>query len=255
MNMKFRTLMTVVLAGLALATTTPSGAREATAPSATPAQVVAAPAGQIPTADLTTDLVATDLATNTAAVLPTLYRGTVYLTFDDGPSRTYTPQILSILRKYGVKAVFFEVGQNISYYPWITRSLRYYGMKIGNHTWSHPYLTKLSTYWVNWQLNKMEWQLGYRPRCVRPPYGATSDRIRAIISARGQRHILWTVDPSDWARPGTWTIVNRVLWNVRDGSRILLHDGGGDRSQTVAALDLLIPRLRARGYVIGLMAC
>lgn len=194
-------------------------------------------------------------APQTVAALPVAYAGTVYLTFDDGPSYTYTPRILSVLRKYGVRAVFFEVGQNITWYPSITRSLRYYGNKIGNHTWNHPNLTTLSTYWVNWQLNKMESALGYRPRCVRPPYGATSYRIQSIIAARGQRHILWTVDPSDWARPGTWTIVNRVLYHVRDGARILLHDGGGDRSQTVAALDLLIPRLRARGFVIGLMAC
>ncbi|GAA1965706.1 hypothetical protein GCM10009817_01880 [Terrabacter lapilli] len=194
-------------------------------------------------------------APQTVAAVPVAYAGTVYLTFDDGPSYTYTPQILSVLRKYGVRAVFFEVGQNITWYPWITRNLRYYGNLIGNHTWSHPYLTSLSDYWVNWQLDRMESALGYRPRCVRPPYGATSYRIQAIIAARGQRHILWTVDPSDWARPGTWTIVNRVLYYVRDGSRILLHDGGGDRSQTVAALDLLIPRLRARGFVIGLMAC
>ena len=187
--------------------------------------------------------------------VPVAYIGTVYLTFDDGPHPTYTPQILAILRKYGVKAVFFEIGQNISYYPSVTRKLRYYGMKIGNHTWSHPNLTYLSTSSVNWQLNKMEWTLGYRPRCVRPPYGATNSRIASIIAARGQRQILWNVDPRDWSRPGTWTIVNRVLAQVKPGSRILLHDGGGNRSQTVAALDILIPKLRARGYAIGLMAC
>jgi peptidoglycan/xylan/chitin deacetylase (PgdA/CDA1 family) len=193
--------------------------------------------------------------TATVATAPVAYAGTVYLTFDDGPSYTYTPRVLSILRKYGVHAVFFELGQNITWYPSITRSLRYYGNKIGNHTWNHPDLTTLSNYWVTWQLNKMESALGYRPRCVRPPYGATNYRIATIIANRGQRQILWTVDPRDWSRPGTWTIVNRVLYYVRDGSRILLHDGGGDRSQTVAALDILIPKLRARGYVIGLMAC
>jgi peptidoglycan/xylan/chitin deacetylase (PgdA/CDA1 family) len=186
---------------------------------------------------------------------PVAYAGTVYLTFDDGPHPTYTPKVLSILRKYGVKAVFFELGQNISWYPSITKNLRYYGMKIGNHTWSHPDLTTLSSTSVTWQLNKMETALGYRPRCVRPPYGAYNSRISSIVASRGQRLILWTVDPRDWSRPGTWTIVNRVLANVRDGSRILLHDGGGDRSQTVAALDILIPKLRARGYVLGLMAC
>ena len=191
----------------------------------------------------------------TVATVPVAYAGTVYLTFDDGPHPTWTPRVLSILRKYGVRGVFFELGQNVSYYPSITRSLRSYGNLIGNHTWSHPNLTTLSTTSVTWQLNKMESALGYRPRCVRPPYGATNSRIASIIASRGQRQILWTVDPRDWSRPGTTTIVNRVLASVAPGARILLHDGGGDRSQTVAALDLLIPKLRARGYVIGLMAC
>jgi peptidoglycan-N-acetylglucosamine deacetylase len=181
--------------------------------------------------------------------------GTVYLTFDDGPHPTWTPKMLAVLRKYGVRAVFFEIGQNVASYPSITRSLRTYGNLIGNHTWSHPDLTLLSNTAVTSQLNRMEYALGYRPRCVRPPYGATNSRIATIIADRGQRQILWTVDPRDWSRPGTWTIVNRVLANVAPGSRILLHDGGGDRSQTVAAVDLLIPKLRARGYVIGLMAC
>jgi peptidoglycan/xylan/chitin deacetylase (PgdA/CDA1 family) len=189
------------------------------------------------------------------ATAPVAYAGTVYFTFDDGPHATWTPKMLAVLRKYGAKAVFFEVGQNVSWYPSITRSLRYYGNKIGNHTWNHPNLTYLSTASVTWQLNKMESALGYRPRCVRPPYGATNSRIATIIANRGQRQILWTVDPRDWSRPGTWTIVNRVLANVRPGSRILMHDGGGDRSQSVAALDILIPKLLARGYVIGLMAC
>lgn len=183
------------------------------------------------------------------------YAGTVYLTFDDGPHATWTPRMLAVLRKYGVHAVFFEVGENVSWYPSITRSLRSYGNLIGNHTWSHPDLTTLSTASVTSQLNRMESALGYRPRCVRPPYGATNSRIATIIANRGQRLILWTVDPRDWSRPGTTTIVNRVLAAVRDGSRILMHDGGGDRSQSVAALDQLVPKLRARGYVIGLMAC
>ncbi|WP_020144818.1 polysaccharide deacetylase family protein [Terracoccus sp. 273MFTsu3.1] len=189
------------------------------------------------------------------ASVPVAYAGTVYLTFDDGPNPTYTPRVLAVLRKYGVHAVFFELGQNVSWYPSVTRSLRTYGNLIGNHTWSHPDLTTLSTSAVTSQLNRMESALGYRPRCVRPPYGATSSRIATIIANRGQRQILWTVDPRDWSRPGTSVIVSRVLAAVRPGSRILLHDGGGDRSQTVAALDLLIPRLRARGFVIGLMAC
>jgi peptidoglycan/xylan/chitin deacetylase (PgdA/CDA1 family) len=233
MKHAIRSLATAALAAFSLAVLLPPG---------TPTGALAPP-GSTATTPVEIDAV------------PAAYVGTVYLTFDDGPHPTYTPQVLSILRKYGVKAVFFEVGQNVSSYPSVMNKLRYYGMKIGNHTWSHPNLTNLSTSSVNWQLNKMESALGYRPRCVRPPYGATNSRIASIIAARGQRQILWNVDPRDWSRPGTWTIVNRVLAQVRPGSRILLHDGGGNRSQTVAALDILIPKLRARGYAIGLMAC
>ncbi|MBC9821184.1 polysaccharide deacetylase family protein [Terrabacter sp. MAHUQ-38] len=214
--------------------------------------VVTVPAGQ---ADTSAAQMARAPVGTALEAVPVAYAGTVYLTFDDGPHPTWTPKVVSILRKYGVRAVFFELGQNISWYPSVTRSVRANGNLIGNHTWNHPNLTYLSNYWVNWQLNKMEGALGYRPRCVRPPYGATSSRVASIIASRGQRQILWTVDPRDWSRPGTWSIVSRVLANVRGGSRILLHDGGGDRSQTVAALDLLIPRLRARGFVVGLMAC
>lgn len=194
-------------------------------------------------------------AVTDVASMPVAYAGTVYLTYDDGPHSTYTPQVLAVLRKHGVRAVFFQVGQNIATYPSITRSVRSAGHLVGNHTWSHPNLTYLSSTSVSSQLNRMEWALGYRPRCFRPPYGATNSRIATIIANRGQRQILWTVDPRDWSRPGTSTIVNRVLANVQAGSRILLHDGGGDRSQTVAATDILIPKLRARGFVIGLMAC
>ncbi len=193
-------------------------------------------------------------ATTTVATANVAYAGTIYLTFDDGPS-VYTARVLAILRKYGIKAVFFEVGQNVERYPATMRSVRAAGHLIGNHTWSHLDLTTLSTTSVTWQLNRMEQTIGYRPRCVRPPYGATSSRIASIIANRGQRQILWTVDPRDWSRPGTSTIVNRVLAQVGPGARILMHDGGGDRSQTVAALDILVPKLRARGYVIGLMAC
>src|SRR4051794_27323468 len=194
-------------------------------------------------------------AGSVVATLPVAFAGTVYLTFDDGPHATWTPKMLAVLRKYGIHAVFFEIGQNVAANPSVTRSVRSAGNLIGNHTWSHPDLTTLSTTAVTSQLNRMESALGFRPRCVRPPYGATNSRIATIIANRGQRQILWTVDPRDWSRPGTTTIVNRVLAGVRAGSRILMHDGGGDRSQSVAAADILIPKLRARGFVIGLMSC
>ena len=137
------------------------------------ALAVLALAALVPGASLTTgtgtsgSTGATATSAVDVAVAPVAYAGTVYLTFDDGPHATYTPKILAILRKYGVKAVFFEVGQNISYYPSVTSNLRSSGMKIGNHTWSHPDLTTLPTSSVTSQLNRMESALGYRPRCAR----------------------------------------------------------------------------------------
>ncbi len=208
-----------------------------------------------PAQTATRSAVARATAPVAVATAPVAFAGTIYLTFDDGPHPTWTPRLLAVLRKYAVRAVFFEIGQNVAANPSVTRSVRAGGHLVGNHTWSHPDLTTLSTTAVTSQLNRMESALGSRPRCVRPPYGATNSRIATIIANRGQRQVLWTVDPRDWSRPGTTTIVNRVLANVRSGSRILMHDGGGDRSQTVAAVDLLIPKLRARGFVIGLMAC
>ncbi|KNX39460.1 polysaccharide deacetylase [Luteipulveratus halotolerans] len=173
----------------------------------------------------------------------------MYFTFDDGPHPTWTPRVLAVLRKYNARATFFMVGQNVVRYPYLLSSVRAYGHHTSNHTWSHPNLTQLSTASVTWQLNKTDAAMGStRRKCVRPPYGATNDRIRSIISARGQRQVLWNIDTRDWSRPGTTTIYNRIVYNARPGRIVLMHDGGGDRSQTVAALDRALANLRSRGY-------
>jgi peptidoglycan/xylan/chitin deacetylase (PgdA/CDA1 family) len=98
-------------------------------------------------------------------------------------------------------------------------------------------------------------QTGYTPRCLRPPYGAVNSRVYARADALGNKIRLWTVDPRDWSRPGTSVIVRRVLDNVRSGSIVLLHDGDGDRSQTVAALPTILKTLTARGYTFYRMWC
>jgi peptidoglycan-N-acetylglucosamine deacetylase len=176
----------------------------------------------------------------------------VYLTFDDGPHPKYTAQILAILRSYGVRATFFEVGRNVAQYPYLTRRADLYGHSVQNHTWSHPDLRK-----VNWATFKSEVQstdrvirpqTGYTPRCLRPPYGATNSLVSQRAAALGKQIKLWSVDPRDWSRPGTSVIVRRVLAGVRSGSVVLMHDGGGNRSQTVAALPTILKTLKARGY-------
>lgn len=183
------------------------------------------------------------------------HQPTVHLTFDDGPDPRWTPQVLAVLRRHGVRAVFFQVGQNVVAHPDLVRQIRSEGHLVGNHTWSHARLTDLRNRAIGGQLDRTDAALGGRVRCVRPPYGATDPRVADVIGARGQRAVLWDVDPQDWARPGADRIVRRVLGRVHDGAVVLMHDGGGDRSQTVAALEQVITRLREQGYAFGLLDC
>ncbi|MEU9048596.1 MULTISPECIES: polysaccharide deacetylase family protein [unclassified Kitasatospora] len=176
----------------------------------------------------------------------------VYLTFDDGPSPAYTPKVLATLARYGVRATFFEIGQNVSAHPSLTAQVARQGHSVQNHSWSHPDLRRLSGSALNSQVSSTDRairaQTGRTPTCLRPPYGAVNAAVRSRAAALGKQVVLWSVDPTDWSRPGTEAIRSRVLNNVRPGSVILLHDGGGDRSQTVAALPAIISTLKARGY-------
>ncbi|HJD82880.1 polysaccharide deacetylase family protein [Kitasatospora aureofaciens] len=176
----------------------------------------------------------------------------VYLTFDDGPSPTYTPRILSILNRYGVHATFFEIGENVAAHPSLTAQVARQGHSVQNHSWSHPDLRRLSGPSFNSQVGNTDQairaQTGRTPKCLRPPYGAVNGTVRSRAAALGKQIVLWSVDPADWSRPGTGAIQSRVLRNVRPGSVILMHDGGGDRSQTAAALPTILSTLKARGY-------
>jgi peptidoglycan/xylan/chitin deacetylase (PgdA/CDA1 family) len=179
----------------------------------------------------------------------------VYLTFDDGPSTPYTSQIVSILTTYQARATFFETGQNVASYPSITRLVRQAGNSVQNHTWGHKDLRLLTWTYFKYQVSRTDAvisaQTGYTPRCLRPPGGRVDARVYSRAAALGKTVILWTLDPKDWSRPGTATIVSRVLNNVRPGSVILFHDGGGNRSQTVAALPTILKTLKARGYTVS----
>lgn len=178
----------------------------------------------------------------------------VYITFDDGPS-PYTPQVLRVLSRYGVHATFFEVGQNVAAHPSLTSEVYRRGNSVQNHTWSHPDLRRMSASQFAYQVSATDRQIrartGYRPCCLRPPYGAQNAAVRGRAAALGKKVVLWTVDPRDWSRPGAGAIRSRVLSHVRPGSVVLLHDGGGDRSQTVAALAGILRTLKARGYTFA----
>lgn len=176
----------------------------------------------------------------------------IALTFDDGPNPDYTPRILEILNRHDAHATFFTVGTFAKKHPGIVRSILDGGHEIACHTWGHADCTKLTDQEVRRQL--LWWESACPAhqeaavRWFRPPYGATDSRVRDICSAAGYRTILWTADTHDWTRPGVNTICNRVLQMARDGACILMHDGGGPRSQTVAALKKLVPELQQRGY-------
>jgi peptidoglycan-N-acetylglucosamine deacetylase len=169
----------------------------------------------------------------------------VALTFDDGPS-TYTPQVIRILVQQKVKGTFFMLGQNI---PGNERDLQRelaWGFELGNHSFNHP------QYPSSGQLSTTQARIkrasGYTPCVFRPPYGAVNRALVGRARAQGMMTIVWDVDPQDWARPGSGAIYSRVVGNVRPGSIVLMHDGGGPRNQTVAALPNIIRTLRARGY-------
>jgi peptidoglycan/xylan/chitin deacetylase (PgdA/CDA1 family) len=183
----------------------------------------------------------------------------VYLTFDDGPSPRYTAQVLKILQTYKVRATFFVIGQNVKRYPALTRRADQRGHSVQNHTWSHPNLTKVNWSTFKYQIRTTDRyiraQTGYTPRCLRPPYGATNRLVARRATSLGKTVKLWSVDPRDWTRPGSSVIARRVLSQVRSGSVILLHDGGGNRSQTVAALPVILRTLKARGYVFYPLWC
>jgi peptidoglycan-N-acetylglucosamine deacetylase len=176
-------------------------------------------------------------------------RGHVALTFDDGPG-PYTPQVLAELRSLRVRATFFVIGHNAAQSPGIVRALRAAGMVVGNHSWSHPNLTKLSLAKQRAQVRRtqdvLEATIGQRPRFFRPPMWAWNRATARAVAEQGMVGVLFSVDTRDWSRPGVTAIVRQAL-TAHDGQIIALHDAGGDREQTVQALPLIVKGLRARG--------
>lgn len=177
-------------------------------------------------------------------------RKVVALTFDDGPWPD-TPSFVRMLEREHVPATFFLVGNlvNASYRATLHRELLD-GDALGDHSFTHPFLTRIGD--VRGQLQRtisaMRAQTGYTPCVFRPPYGDYNASIVRAAASLGLATIVWNVDPSDYARPGVGVIESRVLSQVRPGSIILSHDGGGPREQTLAAYPHIIHVLRERGY-------
>ncbi|BBH69526.1 hypothetical protein ACTI_62110 [Actinoplanes sp. OR16] len=190
-----------------------------------------------------------------AAVQAQAKRKTVALTFDDGPSK-YTPQILDILKKNNVKATFCMLGNNVGPYKKTAKRVVKEGHRLCNHSRNHPDFTTLSNSAARSQIVYTQGRIrevtGRSPKVFRFPYGSSNSRVRKVVRNQDLRILGWTVDTRDWSRPGTRVIVSRAVNNTRPGGVILMHDGGGNRTQTVAALDKTIKKLKAKGYTFVL---
>jgi peptidoglycan/xylan/chitin deacetylase (PgdA/CDA1 family) len=177
---------------------------------------------------------------------------TVALTFDDGPDPRFTPPILAILARARVPATFFMVGGQAAAHPDLVRRVAGAGQAVGGHTWHHVRLDRLAPAGVAAEVDCADQLLarlaGQPVRLVRPPDGAYDSSVVGLLAARDVVLTLWTVDSRDWARPGVGRIEATVTRELRPGAIILFHDGGGDRSQTVAALPGVLGLLHARGY-------
>ena len=181
----------------------------------------------------------------------TARRREIALTFDDGPS-PFTPKIVDTLSRLHAPATFFIVGQQLNTFPaGLPDELRH-SFVVGDHTENHAWLGALGPSGQYAQISAAALKanrLGApAPRLFRPPYGVYNRATIAVLRKLRMLMVLWSVDTGDWRRPGTRAIVSRALTGARPGGIILLHDGGGDRSQTVAALPAIINGLRRRGY-------
>ena len=176
----------------------------------------------------------------------------IAMTFDDGPSAETTPRLLDILKQRNLKVTFFEIGQNAERNPAIVKRILAEGHEIGNHSWTHPQLSKLSDERVTEEITKTQDAIknasgsGYTPTLLRPPYGAITARQKEWIEKQfGLSIIMWSVDPFDWKRPGESVIEQRILAGARPGAIILSHD---IHKQTVDAMPATLDALIAKGF-------
>ena len=172
------------------------------------------------------------------------------MTFDDGPSEKLTPELLDILAQHQIHATFFVIGRNVVEHPEVLRRAVREGHEIGNHSWSHPALGKMSDGSVRAELQKTDdairSAIGGRPVLMRPPYGSITARQKKWINeVFGYRIILWDVDPLDWKRPGPSVVTSRIVRETRPGSIILSHD---IHPGTIKAMPETFDRLQARGF-------
>ncbi|MER6114641.1 polysaccharide deacetylase family protein [Streptomyces sp. NPDC001743] len=177
---------------------------------------------------------------------------TLALTFDDGPNPADTPQLLKVLRRHRVKAVFCLWGEHVKEHPELVRAIVAGGHTLGNHTLRHEDLSSWSPERIRADLEMTNAEIhraapGTRIPYFRAPYGRWG-RSPEVAYSLGMRPLGWRLAIGDWEPPGADELIRRIEEGITPGSVVLLHDGGGDRSQTVAAVDRVVPELRFRGW-------
>jgi len=190
------------------------------------APTVKAPAPVNPSSSLSSDITGNTQVTWTRGSANSKY---IALTFDDGPVSSNTTRLLDILKRRNIKATFYVLGNRVKGNQSLVRRMVAEGHELGNHTWTHGKLTNMSDSQVRSELNRNRDAIvaatGIKPRTMRPPYGALTQRQRSwIFREYGYPTILWDVDPQDWKKPGVSVVRDRIVSKTRNGSIILLHD-------------------------------
>jgi peptidoglycan/xylan/chitin deacetylase (PgdA/CDA1 family) len=181
----------------------------------------------------------------------------VNITIDDGPDPAWTPQVLDLLREYGVKATFCVTGTQAQAHPDLVKDVVAAGHRLCDHSVSHDTaMDKKSEAYQSKEILDAERMIteasgGVRPMYYRAPGGAFTPHSRELAASRGMRPLGWNVDTKDFERPGADAIVATVQREIHNGPTILFHDAGGDRAQTVEALRRLLPWLKEQGYSFG----
>lgn len=181
-------------------------------------------------------------------------RKMIALTFDDGPNKTYTPQVLEVLQKNNIKATFFVMGGWVKQNPEILKQVYAAGNVIGNHTFTHPLITKISSASFKNELIKTNEiiyaTINVYPVLFRPPFGMSSATSNKIVSDLGFKKITWNFMVNDYDANKTTAekIASQVIQHASPGAIITMHDGGSNREKTVKALATIIPTLKQKGY-------
>ncbi|PPA69105.1 polysaccharide deacetylase family protein [Jeotgalibacillus proteolyticus] len=176
----------------------------------------------------------------------------IALTFDDGPHRKYTPQVLDLLEKYEARATFFIIGENVLKNPEVVSRMYLEGHELANHTFTHP--TRITIPDLQKEIKRTNDLIssitGFNPNLFRPVEGHYTDEMVEQIGNDGFKVVMWSwhQDTEDWREPGVDHIVNRVLKGTKPGDVVLFHDGGGNRKQTVAALEKILIELQRQEY-------